>query len=56
LKRRARGRAIATAGGAICVGGGIDHKNQINDVTQCYDLHADVFPDPNANLGPLPQP
>jgi hypothetical protein len=42
--------------GAICVGGGIDHKSQINDITQCYDLQAGVFLDPNANLGPLPQP
>jgi hypothetical protein len=41
--------------GAICVGGGIDHKSQINDTTQCYDLQASVFLDPNANLGPLPQ-
>jgi hypothetical protein len=42
--------------GAICVGGGIDHKSQINDVTQCYDLQAGLFLDPNANLGPLPHP
>jgi hypothetical protein len=44
------------SGGAICVGGGIDHKSQVSDTTQCYDLQAGIFLDPNANLGPLPHP
>jgi len=42
--------------GGICVAGGIDHNSQVNDVTQCYDIGADTFNGPNADLGPLPEP
>ena len=42
--------------GAICVGGGVDHKSQVNDTTQCYDLHTGTFLGLNASLGPLPEP
>jgi hypothetical protein len=42
--------------GSICVGGGIDHKSQINDTTQCYDLATNTFRGLNADLGPLPEP
>jgi hypothetical protein len=42
--------------GAICVGGGIDHKSQINASTQCYDLETGTFGGLNADLGPLPEP
>ena len=42
--------------GSICVGGGIDHHNQINDSTQCYDLDTGTFNALNADLGSLPEP
>ena len=42
--------------GAICIGGGIDHKSQINASTQCYDLDTGAFGNLNADLGPLPEP
>ncbi len=41
--------------GSICVGGGIDHKSQVNASTQCYDLETSTFGDLNADLGPLPE-
>jgi hypothetical protein len=49
-------------GGAICVGGGIDHKSNVISATQCYDLERGRLGDPNpfnalnADLGPLPEP
>jgi hypothetical protein len=42
--------------GAICVAGGVDHNNQINDTTQCYDLKTGSFNGLNADLGSLPEP
>jgi hypothetical protein len=42
--------------GAICVGGGIDHKSNIASATQCYDLKTGSFRGVNADLGPLPEP
>lgn len=42
--------------GAICVAGGVDHNNQINNTTQCYDLKTGTFNGLDADLGPLPEP
>lgn len=42
--------------GAICVAGGADHNYQVNDSTQCYDIHANSFHAMNADLGTLPEP
>jgi len=42
--------------GSVCVGGGIDHKSQINASTQCYDLETDNFRAPNVDLGSFPEP
>jgi len=42
--------------GAVCVGGGIDQGNQVNDTTQCYDLEKGIFNSLNVDLGSLPEP
>jgi len=42
--------------GAICVAGGVDHNNQINDTTQCYDLGTSSFHAAGVDLGTLPEP
>jgi len=42
--------------GGICVAGGVDHNYQINDSTQCYDIHTNSFHAMNADLGTLPEP
>jgi len=42
--------------GAICVGGGIDRDSNVLTSTQCYDLETASFNEPNADLGPLPEP
>ena len=42
--------------GAICVAGGIRFDGAVTDITQCYDIAADHFHDPNVDLGPLPEP
>lgn len=42
--------------GSICVGGGVDFLGKVMADTQCYDIAADEFRQPNVDLGPLPEP
>ncbi len=42
--------------GSICVGGGIDFMSGVIADTQCYDIAAEDFREPNVDLGPLPEP
>ncbi len=42
--------------GAICIAGGAEHNLKINAHSQCYDIAADDFNAPDADLGALPEP
>ncbi len=40
--------------GGICVAGGANAANDVSANTQCYDIGAEVFNAPNADLGAMP--